>query len=560
MSSAVLDAMNGQTPWDSRPMMQKAYDYGLNIVFTRHATNPKDMARFDKAKKERKAFEDELEREEWWAEQEAVPRTTTEMPTMRTENVPVADVTLNDQGGWTFSFKFPKGVVPAPEKPVEQAPVKEPVVEPPVPTPEAKPGKAATPEPGTDAMQRLVEVAQEEVDAILARTSPGEGRDKAFADKRQAGKDLLEYLEAGDQLLFDDGTSLTITGIRRNKKTGEIELIDWLGDQKNAKGERRPGFYPPNVAVDWLTNRGADKVTISKGTGGVGGKAKPEPTPVEAEAPALPEPTRIGGLKAVPPEGTTYRGYGIEHIESTQVGYGAEERHAKGETYRKGDFNRTRKNKGFQVIQPDGYERFFSTLKEAREWIESNPLESESASAAFRPDDMLTMRSPHSGDEVVVNYRGPLPDGKAVVVSPSGMQITVEQSWLSKEPPAKAEAPEPRKSPYQMTKQEYRDFMAKGKELTPEETEAIDADHSTYVKTASKARFGSPVPPEVRAEYPKLFPKARKYAPKYSLEEMEQKGEETEAFGGRMGGHGRWCASWEEEGRWRQDAWTEGPA
>ena len=143
------------------------------------------------------------------------------------------------EGGWTFSFKFPKGVVPGPEKPVEQAPVKEPVVEPPGPTPEAKPGKAATPEPGTDAMQRLVEVAQEEVDAILARTSPGEGRDKAFADKRQAGKDLLEYLEAGDQLLFDDGTSLTITGIRRNKKTGEIELIDWLGDQKNAKGERK---------------------------------------------------------------------------------------------------------------------------------------------------------------------------------------------------------------------------------------------------------------------------------------------------------------------------------
>ena len=45
MSSAVLDAMNGQTPWDARPLMQKAYDYGLNIVFTRHAMSPKDMER-----------------------------------------------------------------------------------------------------------------------------------------------------------------------------------------------------------------------------------------------------------------------------------------------------------------------------------------------------------------------------------------------------------------------------------------------------------------------------------------------------------------------------------
>ena len=103
---------------------------------------------------------------------------------------------------------------------------------------------------------------------------------------------------------------------------------------------------------------------------------------------------------------------------------------------------------------------------------------------------------------------------------------------------ANPEAPEPRKSPYQMTKQEYRDFMAKGKELTPEETATIDANHEKYVSAMRKSLNKGIVPPEVRAEYPKLFPKARKYGPKYSLEEMEQKGEERKRSMGAWEGMG----------------------
>ena len=62
--------------------------------------------------------------------------------------------------------------------------------------------------------------------------------------------------------------------------------------------------------------------------------------------------------------------YKIVPYTGTQIGYGVKERIDKGETIKKGDFHRKRKIKGYMVIEPDGYERFFKTKKAAIKWIE----------------------------------------------------------------------------------------------------------------------------------------------------------------------------------------------
>jgi Ca2+-binding EF-hand superfamily protein len=41
MSSASLDAINGESPWDDRDLLDKAYSYGLNAYFTRIGISPK---------------------------------------------------------------------------------------------------------------------------------------------------------------------------------------------------------------------------------------------------------------------------------------------------------------------------------------------------------------------------------------------------------------------------------------------------------------------------------------------------------------------------------------
>ena len=69
-----------------------------------------------------------------------------------------------------------------------------------------------------------------------------------------------------------------------------------------------------------------------------------------------------------------YKGYHIERFQGTQVSYGASERQAKGLDIRLCDFTRTRKCVGVLVVEPDGYQRFFNTLKEAKKWIDGQSM------------------------------------------------------------------------------------------------------------------------------------------------------------------------------------------
>lgn len=62
MGSAVIDVIHGQTPFDDRSVMQKAYDYGLNIYFLRHgAPEMKAKTQVKKLATEAKAFNRQAE-------------------------------------------------------------------------------------------------------------------------------------------------------------------------------------------------------------------------------------------------------------------------------------------------------------------------------------------------------------------------------------------------------------------------------------------------------------------------------------------------------------------
>lgn len=61
--------------------------------------------------------------------------------------------------------------------------------------------------------------------------------------------------------------------------------------------------------------------------------------------------------------------YMITPHAATQVGYGATERVRAGGTLRKGDFQRTRKVSGYIVTEPDGHQRHFDKLKDAKKWV-----------------------------------------------------------------------------------------------------------------------------------------------------------------------------------------------
>ena len=73
----------------------------------------------------------------------------------------------------------------------------------------------------------------------------------------------------------------------------------------------------------------------------------------------------------------------------------------------------------------------------------------------FQVDEKVVMHSPYTGEDTIVNYRGPMLDGKAAVWT-GRTQITVPEEWLSKQREPKPEPSSTAKEPYEMTWDEYR--------------------------------------------------------------------------------------------------------
>lgn len=65
---------------------------------------------------------------------------------------------------------------------------------------------------------------------------------------------------------------------------------------------------------------------------------------------------------------TEYRGYKIEKVETTQVGYKLP--NSRG-TLAKVGIGNSRKQNGVMVTEPDGHDRFFDNMKKAKEWIDN---------------------------------------------------------------------------------------------------------------------------------------------------------------------------------------------
>ncbi len=97
----------------------------------------------------------------------------------------------------------------------------------------------------------------------------------------------------------------------------------------------------------------------------------------------------------------------------------------------------------------------------------------------FQPDEILEMRSPHTGDVVSVNYRGPLGD-KSVVVMPKGGQTSIPTAWLSRSREAQLKILKDEFEVAERRVTEAEDLIEKGKPL-PKEYQAASKAMSDIV-------------------------------------------------------------------------------
>ena len=51
----------------------------------------------------------------------------------------------------------------------------------------------------------------------------------------------------------------------------------------------------------------------------------------------------------------------------------------------------------------------------------------------FQVDETLVMHSPFTNEDTLVNFRGFLGGDKAVVITPTGLQMSVPSEWLRKQ-------------------------------------------------------------------------------------------------------------------------------